>query len=255
MLVPATVEGGEGGADAVADTDADNDAEGDGDGDNNGSNNSERLENVAQPERKRSHTSVSSSDEEAPNVGNGSMIANTSQNPLIELSPRNQRNPRQRQRLNAITNEEGEEGNEGNDSNEMVWDNGAHNTTSSLTPSFSTPVRGAEGGLIVDPIISTLSPPNPSMPVPLEPPMLDVENLVMSIRSIWKEDFAEHQGKVQDLINGMQEVNDKINSMESRLTELETRSKVAEDVSSEQGSQIERVTSVANEALSMDLNQ
>ena len=40
MLVPATVEGGEGGADAVADTDADNDAEGDGDGDNHGSNNS-----------------------------------------------------------------------------------------------------------------------------------------------------------------------------------------------------------------------
>ena len=73
----------------------------------------------------------------------------------------------------------------------------------------------------------------------------------MSIPSIWKEDFTEHQEKVQGLINGMQEVNDKINSMESRLTELEKRSKVAEDVSSEQGSQIERVTSVANEALSL----
>ena len=103
----------------------------------------------------------------------------------------------------------------------------------------------------MDPIISTLSPPNPPMPVPLGPPMLDVENLVMSIRSIWKEDFTEHQGKVQDIIKGMQEVNDKINSIETRLTELETRSKVAEDVFSEQGSQIDRVTSVANEALSL----
>jgi len=73
----------------------------------------------------------------------------------------------------------------------------------------------------------------------------------MSIPSIWKEDFTEHQEKVQGLINGMQEVNDKINSMESRLTELETRSKVTEDVSSEQGSQIERVTLVAYEALSL----
>ena len=61
----------------------------------------------------------------------------------------------------------------------------------------------------------------------------------------------EHQGKVEDIIRGMQEVNEKINIMDSRLTEIETRSKATEEVSAEQGSQIERATTVANEALSL----
>ena len=113
------------------------------------------------------------------------MIANTSQNPIIELSPRN---PRQRKRLNAITNEEEVEGND----TSMIWDNAAHNTTNSLTPSFSTPVRGAEGGMIVEPIINVSSPLNPSIPKPPAPPMLDVNDLVMRVRSIWKEDFIEY---------------------------------------------------------------
>ena len=151
--------------------------------DNNGTNNSdeepedkedkengENAEEGAMTERKRSHNSNSSSDDDT-SQRNGSMIANTSQNPIIELSPRN---PRQRKRLNAVTNVEEVEDNDIS----MMWDNAAHNTTNSLTPSFSTPVRGAEGGMTVEPIIVS-SPLNPSIPKPPAPPMLDVNDLVM----------------------------------------------------------------------------
>ena len=91
-------------------------------------------------------------------------------------------------------------------------------------------------------IINVSSPPNRSIPKPPAPPMLDVNDLVMRVRSIWKEDFMEHQEKVNDIIKGMKDVNEKINTIESRLTEIESR---ARDTEEEQ----ERVTSGFNEAL------